>query len=66
MNLPAGITDALVHGEGEFAPFLRLAQQCESFDGSGLTKAVDDLHLPCERVNHALLTGLGFADSLQA
>ena len=65
MNLPASITDALVYGQGELAPFLRLAQQCENFDGSGLAKAAAELHLPCERVNNALLTGLGFADSLQ-
>ncbi len=66
MNLPANVADALVHGEGEFAPFLHLAQQCEGFDGSGLTRASTDLHLPFDRVNRALLTGLGFADSLQA
>ncbi|ENO89373.1 EAL and HDOD domain-containing protein [Thauera linaloolentis] len=66
MNLPVSITDALVHGQGEFAPFLRLAQHCEGFDGAGLVSAVAALHLPCDRVNHALLTGLGFADSLQA
>lgn len=66
MNLPANVTDALVHNEGEFAPFLRLAQHCEGFDCAGLNKAATELHLPFERVNHALLTALAFADSLQA
>lgn len=66
MNLPANVTDALANGTGEFAPFLRLAQQCEGFDGAGLSKAANELHLSFERINHALLTGLGFADSLQA
>ena len=66
MNLPASVTDALVHDAGEFAPFLRLAQHCEAFDGAGLTKAAEELHLPFDSVNRALLTGLAFADSLQA
>ena len=65
MNLPISVTDALVHGQGDFAPFLRLAQHCEGFDGAGLSSLAADLHLSGERVNHALLTGLGFADSLQ-
>ena len=64
MNLPANVTDALVHNEGEFAPFLRLAQSCESFDAKALEAAVAELHLPFERVNRAQLTALGFADSL--
>ncbi len=66
MNLPTTVTDALVHDSGEFAPFLRLARHCESFDGAGLKQASTELHLPFERVNRTLLSGLTFADSMQA
>lgn len=66
MHLPAAVSDALLHDEGEFAPFLKLARRCESFDSSGLAKAVAELHLAPEQINRAQLTALGFADSLQA
>ncbi|MFU2486610.1 EAL and HDOD domain-containing protein [Thauera sp. WH-1] len=66
MNLPANVSEALLYGQGEFAPFLQLAQACESFDGSALAKAAQALHLPYERINRAQLVGLSFADSLQA
>jgi len=66
MHLPAAVSDALLHDEGEFAPFLKLARHCESFDSSGLAKAVAELHLAPEQINRAQLTALGFADSLQA
>lgn len=66
MHLPDNVTEALLYGQGEFAPFLKLAQLCESFDGSALAKAADELHLPADRINRAQLLALGFADSLQA
>jgi len=52
--------------QGEFAPFLRLAQSCEQFDVKALGSAANELHLPFERINRAQLVGLGFADSLHA
>lgn len=66
MNLPATVSDALLYGQGEFAPFLRLAQHCEGFDNAALVKAANELHLPPEQINRAQLVALGFADSLQA
>ncbi|MBN8443409.1 MAG: HDOD domain-containing protein [Thauera sp.] len=66
MHLPDNVTEALLYGQGEFAPFLKLAQLCESFDGGALAKAAGELHLPAERINRAQLLALGFADSLQA
>lgn len=65
MNLPASITDALISEQGEFAPFLKLARLCESFDGAALAKAADELHLEPELLNRAHVTALDFADSLQ-
>ena len=64
MNLPPRVSEALLYGQGDFAPFLHLAQCCESFDPKALQAAVDQLHLSCEQVNRAQLVGLGFADSL--
>jgi EAL and modified HD-GYP domain-containing signal transduction protein len=66
MNLPDNVTEALLFNQGEFAPFLKLAQLCESFDGSALAKAEDELHLPVDKLNRAQLIALSFADSLQA
>lgn len=66
MHLPPAVSDALLHDQGEFAPFLRLARQCENFDSTALVKAADELHLPHEQINRAQLVALGFADSLQA
>ena len=64
MNLPARVSEALLYGQGDFAPFLHLAQCCESFDPKALQAAVEQLHLSSEQVNRAQLVGLGFADSL--
>jgi EAL and modified HD-GYP domain-containing signal transduction protein len=66
MNLPDSVTDALLHDEGEFAPFLKLARQCESFDCTALQKQAAELQLANEQINHALVDALSFADSLQA
>lgn len=66
MNLPVAVSEALLYNQGEFAPFLKLASQCENFDGGALGKAAAELHLPFERINRAQLLSLGFADSLQA
>ncbi|MDR0701667.1 MAG: HDOD domain-containing protein [Azoarcus sp.] len=66
MTLPAPVADALLYGEGDHAPFLRLARACESFDPGALVKAADALHIAPERLNRAQLAALGFADTLQA
>lgn len=66
MHLPANVSEALLYGQGEFAPFLRLAQCCEQFDAKALSAAATALHLPFEQVNRAQLVALGFADSLHA
>lgn len=66
MNLPPTVSEALLHEQGEIAPFLKLARHCENFDNAGLVKAADELHLSNEQINRAQLLALGFADSLQA
>lgn len=65
MHLPSTISDALVRGEGEFAPFLTLAQRCEGFDATHLAEQAAQLHLDPAKINRALLSGVNFADNLQ-
>ncbi|WP_230970939.1 EAL and HDOD domain-containing protein [Nitrogeniibacter aestuarii] len=66
MSLPESITDALINEEGAYAPFLKLARAAERFDASTLQQLADDLTIDPQKVNAALLSGLQFADSLQA
>lgn len=66
MHLPETISDALLNDEGEFAPFLQLARACESFDPAALQKQIETLHVEPAAVTRALISGLSFADGLQA
>lgn len=66
MHLPDAVTDALLNEEGGYAPFLKLARACENFDATSLQKLASELQLPPESINRALISALGFADSLQA
>lgn len=65
MHLPAPVTDALLAGQGPYAPFLKLARACESFDPAALRKYASELQIAPERINHALVGALAFADSLE-
>jgi EAL and modified HD-GYP domain-containing signal transduction protein len=65
MSLPEPISDALLFDEGDYAPILRLARACESFEPNALIKAAHALQLAPEQINQAQLVALGFADSLQ-
>ena len=65
MHLPEPIADALLSGEGVYAPFLKLARALEGFDDKHLTELAADLHISADVINRAHLEALGFADSLQ-
>ncbi|MDD3328770.1 MAG: HDOD domain-containing protein [Zoogloea sp.] len=65
MHLPPPIYDALVGGDGVYAPFLKLARALESFDEKQLAALAHDLHITPDEVNRAHLEALAFADSLQ-
>ncbi len=65
MHLPAPIADALLGGEGVYAPFLKLARALEGFDDKDLAALAKELHISPEQVNRAHLEALAFADSLQ-
>lgn len=66
MNLPAAVGEALLQGQGPYAPFLNLARMCESFDPSALQKQAVELQIDAEQINRALVGALYFADSMQA
>ena len=65
MHLPMPICDALLTGDGVYAPFLKLARALESFDDKPLAALAKELHITSEQVNRAHLEALAFADSLQ-
>ena len=65
MHLPGPIADALLTGDGVYAPFLKLARALESFDDKSLASLASDLHVSSEQINRAHLEALAFADSLQ-
>lgn len=65
MHLPEAVGDALLHGRGAYAPFLKLAQLSESFDCAALREQAAELQLAPEQINRALLGALAFADSFQ-
>ena len=65
MHLPTPIADALITGDGVYAPFLKLARALESFDDKLLAQLAGELHISPEQVNRAHLEALSFADSLQ-
>ena len=65
MSLPAPISEALLAGEGPYAPFLKLATMCESFDPTALREQAAALQITPEQINRAIVSALGFADSMQ-
>lgn len=65
MHLPDTINDALISGNGPYAPFLALAQASEQTDYAKFSARAAELQLDAETVNRAQLEALTFADSLQ-
>lgn len=64
--LPQTVVDALLHGQGVFAPFLELTRACESGDDEAFARAAEALHLSNHQVNWAHLQALAWAESLEA
>lgn len=65
MHLPEPINEALISGEGPYAPFLDLALASEKADFGAFAAEVEALQLTAEAVNRAQFEALKFADSLQ-
>ncbi|KAF7598215.1 MAG: regulator [Candidatus Dactylopiibacterium carminicum] len=64
MTLPGSIRDALLHDDGAYAPFLRLAVASESFLPDQLRAQSEALGLTVQQVSAALLQAVAFADTL--
>lgn len=65
LQLPAGITAALLQRSGSIAPMLELAKICETGTASELQQRLAALGLTAALSNSALLDAVMFADKLQ-
>lgn len=64
MSLPEPVTDALLHGEGAYAPLLKLAIATENFMPDALRAQCESLGLTTEIVSSALVGAVAYADTL--
>jgi EAL and modified HD-GYP domain-containing signal transduction protein len=64
LSLPTSVTDALLYGTGPLAPFLALAQACETGDDVVFAKTTQQLELQSNQVNWAHLQALAWAETL--
>ncbi len=64
LQLPAPITDALIHREGMYAPFLKLTEACEHDDNVEIKAIADSLQLDAARVNRSHIEALAWAEAL--
>lgn len=64
MTLPEAVRDALLQGEGAYAPLLKLAIASETFMPDQLRKQAEQLGLSDQEITTALLQAVAFADEL--
>lgn len=62
--LPEAVADALLRGEGLYAPFLALTMACEQHDEQAFARAAEALQLSNHQVNWAHLQALAWAEEL--
>lgn len=65
VNLPENIAAALLRREGIYAPFLELAEACESMDWEGVERMAETLGLPPEKINQSHLDALAWVEKLE-
>jgi EAL and modified HD-GYP domain-containing signal transduction protein len=65
LNLPASVTDALLHRTGPLAPYLELTLACENNDDAAFARTSELLNLNGAQVNMAHLEALAWAESLE-
>lgn len=65
LQLPAGITEALLDQRGEIAPLLELAKAVETGTPEELQRQLAALGLTAQQCNSAQIEALAFADKLQ-
>jgi EAL and modified HD-GYP domain-containing signal transduction protein len=64
LNLPEPITNALVHADGPYAPYLALAMACERFDQDSIANLATNLGLEADTVNLAHVNALIWSESV--
>ena len=64
LSLPESVTNALLYGTGPLAPYLALAQACETGDDDTFAKSCSALRLSSNQVNWAHLQALAWAETL--
>lgn len=62
VNLPLSVTDAILHNEGSFAPFLAIAKACEAGDEAPLDGLALRHELALPRILEAHSEALGWAE----
>ncbi|MGE5027568.1 MAG: EAL and HDOD domain-containing protein [Betaproteobacteria bacterium] len=65
LSLPESITDALLHRQGIYGPFLELAEACEGGSASDIERLAFSLQLEPEKVNQAHLSALAWVEALK-
>lgn len=64
LSLPQPVTDALLHNTGALAPFLRMAQVCETGSDADVTAAAEALAMTSHTVNMAHLDAMVWTEEL--
>jgi len=64
LNLPQDVVEALLRRRGPFAPYLQLAEACESFDQPAIEALADSVGRSAEEVNLAHVEALIWAEEL--
>ena len=67
-NIPLAedVLEALADGKGPYAPYLKLARACEQFSPSVLQQQANELGIPYQNINRALINALETVDALQS
>jgi c-di-GMP-related signal transduction protein len=66
LALPQPVVDALLHRTGVFAPFLELAEACETGNDEVFARVANALQLSNRQVNWAHLQALAWAEAVEA
>ncbi|MEW5770753.1 MAG: HDOD domain-containing protein [Pseudomonadota bacterium] len=64
LNLPESVANALVHGDGMYAPYLQLAIACEHFDQEAIATLAANIGADADSVNLAHVNALIWSESV--
>jgi EAL and modified HD-GYP domain-containing signal transduction protein len=64
LGLPSDVNDALLEGSGVLAPFLHLAEACESANDKDVAALAQTLQLSNEQINRCHLAALAWAETV--